>query len=289
MTNLKTVPAATPQAFIDQILESDGCVVIEGLLPSATIDLVAAEIGSYFQKAEFGEGRFFGYQTKRLGSILRKSPSACQLLAHPTMLRTMQGLLGPYCERFQLNISQAIAIHPGEPAQVLHRDDEMYPCEGFAGERMVNALWALDEFTATNGGTQLVIGSHKWDRAREPEPHGVIQAEMKKGSVLIYRGSLIHAGGANNSSAPRPGLVFGYNLGWLRQAENQYLAYPPEVAKYLPPEVQNLIGYAVHRPNLGLFECEDPAVVLQPRRPTRFGSRDYFTPEQEELLQQRLG
>lgn len=140
-----------------------------------------------------------------------------------------------------------------------------------------------------NGGTQLVIGSHKWDRSREPEPHEVIQAEMKKGSVLIYRGSLIHAGGANKSATPRPGLVFGYNLGWLRQAENQYLAYPPEVAKYLPVEVQNLIGYSVHRPNLGLFECEDPAQALLPRRPSRFGSRDYFTPEQEDLLRQRLG
>ena len=28
----------------------------------------------------------------------------------------------------------------GEPAQALHRDDEMFPCTGFAGERVVNAL-----------------------------------------------------------------------------------------------------------------------------------------------------
>jgi ectoine hydroxylase-related dioxygenase (phytanoyl-CoA dioxygenase family) len=101
---------------------------------------------------------------------------------------------------------------------------------------------------------------------------------------LIYRGSLLHGGGANKSTKPREGLIFSYNLGWLRQGENQYLAYPPAVAKYLPDAVQQLIGYAVHRPNLGQHECSDPQQLLSSRSAkARFNAYDFLTPEQEAL------
>ena len=196
----------------------------------------------------------------------------------------MEHLLLPYCERFQLNLSQAISIHPHEQAQVLHRDDELFPVKGFTGELMANTLWALTDFTVENGATQVVVGSHKWEREREPEPHEIVSAEMKKGSALVYRGSLLHGGGANRSQSPRSGLIFSYNLGWLRQGENQYLAYPPEIAKYLPDPVQQLIGYSVHRPNVGQYECSDPQQLLNANyKPGRLQSFDFLTPEQEEL------
>ena len=73
-------------------------------------------------------------------------------------------------------------------------------------------------------------------------------------------------------------------LGWLRQGENQYLAYPPEVAKYLPMPVQELIGYTVHRPNLGQYECSDPQRLLTGFwRDNEFNAYDFLTPEQEQL------
>nr|RAV93353.1 hypothetical protein DBT53_10375 [Aerococcus mictus] len=177
-----------------------------------------------------------------------------------------------------------MSIHPGERAQILHRDDELFPCREFAGEMMANALWALSDFTAENGGTQLVPGSHKWPRDRAPEPHEIVQAEIKAGTVLIYRGSLLHGGGANRARAPRTGLIFSYNLGWLRQGENQYLAYPPEFARYLPKAAQELIGYTIHRPNLGQHECSDPQRLLTRFwREDEFNAYDFLTPEQEQL------
>ena len=77
---------------------------------------------------------------------------------------------------------------------------------------------------------------------------------MKAGSVLVYFGGLLHAGGANISDRPRTGLVISYNLGWLRQAENQYLATSLETARALPERLQKLLGYFVHEPNLGCVE-----------------------------------
>ncbi len=289
MSLITHVDAATPIATINEILERDGCVVIEDLLEPSALERVCSDLTKAFDEASFGSGGFVGFQTKRLGSILRKSGPACQMLTSPLVVRAMNALLLPWCERIQLNLTQGICIYPGQKAQILHRDDELFPCREFKGEMMANAMWALCDFTTENGATQLVPGSHLWPRDRQPEPHEIVSAEMKKGSVLIYRGSLIHGGGENRSDAPRPGVIFGYNLGWLRQGENQYLACPPEVAKFLPVEAQRLIGYTVHRPNLGLYECEDPQFLLRPNWRNRFGSRDFLTSEQQEQLKASTG
>jgi ectoine hydroxylase-related dioxygenase (phytanoyl-CoA dioxygenase family) len=280
MNRLKHVFAETPAEEIDEILARDGCVVVEGLLNEAVLGRIASELDTCFDYAPFGSGLFVGFQTKRLGSVLRKSGTACRMLAEPVVVRTMETLLGDWCERIQVNLTQAVSIHPGARAQILHRDDELFPCRSFQGEVMANAMWALTEFTAENGATRVVPGSHLWPREREPQPHEVISAEMVRGSVLLYRGSLIHGGGANQTGTPRTGVICGYNLGWLRQGENQYLAYPPHVARFLPAEVQRLLGYTVHRPNLGLYECNDPQLLLMPGWRNDMTARDFLTPEQ---------
>ena len=66
---------------------------------------------------------------------------------------------------------------------------------------------------------------------------------MARGSVLVFLGSVFHGGGANETDADRIGVNLTYNLGWLRQEENQYLSCPPELARSLSPQMQALLGY----------------------------------------------
>lgn len=281
---VQTVDARLSLREILQIIRDDGCLIIENLATPAIIDRIAADLRGDFDGSEFGDGRFCGLRTKRLGGIARKSGVAVRLLAHPLILQVMEHILGPYCDRIQLNLSQAINIYPGETAQILHRDEGMFPAQGFAGELMANVIWALDDIGPENGSTQLVVGSHSWPKDRLPEENEIEQAVLRKGSALIYLGSLIHGGGANRSERERPVIVFGYNLGWLRQAEVQYLVFPPDIARFLPKAVQQLIGYAVHRPNCGLVDCEDPALLLGSSRRRRLASHDYLTDEQIDML-----
>ena len=84
-----------------------------------------------------------------------------------------------------LNLTQAIQIGPGEPAQVIHRDDLMFNFAHPEFEAMINAMWAVDDFTAENGATHVVPGSHKWPLDRQAQPHEETQGVMKSGSVLI--------------------------------------------------------------------------------------------------------
>ena len=74
---------------------------------------------------------------------------------------------------------------------------------------MITALWALDDFTADNGATRIVPGSHL-RRAGKPEAAEAVPAEMPAGSVLLFSGRLYHGAGANTTGRPRLGVVIDY-------------------------------------------------------------------------------
>ncbi len=262
MAEVKTVKASAKQKVINEILESDGCVVIEGVLNAPQVETLAAELAPHFDAAPNCAGDFYGYVTKRLSGLIAKSP-ACQSMAiHPAILGVMDHFLLRGCRGYHLNLTQAIRIGPGEPPQVIHRDDLMFNFVHPDFEAMINAMWAVDDFTAENGATHIVPGSHKWPLDRQAQPDEEVQGVMKRGSVLIWLGSLQHGGGANRTDKPRTGIVHSYSLGWLRQAEPQYLAVPYDIARTLPERLQRVMGYFVHEPNLGSLEGQDPIGLL---------------------------
>ena len=259
MSSIQRVHRGEKLGIINEILEKDGCIVIENILDDMRHRLLEAEICPLLAAAAPCQGNFYGFATKRLSGLIAKSP-ACRLMSvEPHILAVMDEFLLKSCRAYQLNLTQGIQIGPGEPQQLIHADDLMFGFEHPGREAMINCMWAVDDFTAENGATLLVPGSHKWPRERTPEPHEITQGAMPKGSVLIYFGSLLHAGGANCTARPRTGIVISYCLGWLRQAENQYLAVPPDIARTLPEELQRLLGYFVHEPNLGCVEGKIPS------------------------------
>jgi ectoine hydroxylase-related dioxygenase (phytanoyl-CoA dioxygenase family) len=205
------------------------------------------------------------------------------MIMMPRVVEIMARILGPNCDKIQLNLTQGIQIWPGEKAQVVHRDDSMFPIPHKPFEFMVNAMWAYTEFTKENGATIVVPGSHKWAADRVPVEDEITQAEMQPGEVLIYLGSLIHAGGQNRSHLPRTGIALSYCLGWLRQSENQYFAAPPEIAKHFSKELQDMLGYRVQRPNLGMYEGVEPNILFE-EHSGRIITRDWLTPDQAEQL-----
>jgi ectoine hydroxylase-related dioxygenase (phytanoyl-CoA dioxygenase family) len=263
MPGIKSVKATEEEAVINEILENEGCIVVENVLDEIQIGFLKQELDPHFAETKSCHGDFYGHVTKRLSGLVAKS-SLCQHMAmHPVVLRVMDRLLLAACREYQLNLTQAIQIGPGEPQQAIHRDDLMFNFQHPGQEAMINTMWAVDDFTLENGATHVVPGSHKWPLDRQPEAHEEVQGVMKAGSVLIWLGSLQHGGGANRSEKSRTGIVVSYSLGWLRQAENQYLAVPREVAKTLPERLQRLLGYSVHQPNLGCVEGQDPIRLLR--------------------------
>lgn len=263
MVKINTFSANSPTNDIIKALHKDGCVVIEGILPADRLSKLKSELDNELDSILPCSGDFYGHNTKRCSGLITKSSMAREMVTQPLVLEVMDEFLLPACDQYQLNLTQAISIGPGEPQQIIHRDDAMFPFEGRKFEAMMNCMWAIDDFTIENGATHLVPGSHKWQEDRLPEDHEVIQGVMKSGSVLIYLGSLIHGGGANKTQNSRTGLVLSYCCGWLRQAENQYLATPLAEASKFSTRLQELLGYFVHKPNLGSVNGRDPIEMLK--------------------------
>ena len=125
-------------------------------------------------------------------------------------------------------------------------------------EPLFSTIWALTPFTRENGATQVVVGSHRWEKRRQPEPDEIAYADMSPGSVLCYNGTVLHGGGANaTADETRVGVFLHYTLNWLRQEENQYLSCPPEHAEHLSQELRALIGYAKGGYVLGFYSDPD--------------------------------
>ncbi len=211
------------------------------------------------------------------------------IIEHPKILGIAEDVLGPWCDCIQLNLAQAIAIHPGALAQLAHRDQDMW--RGDIGEReyLLNIMWPLDPFTFENGATLIWQHSHG-AAALDPAPVTAdpVVAQCGPGDAILFLGSTLHGGGANVSDAPRRAIVVSYSLGWLKPYENPWLAYPPEVAKHFSPELAALVGYRQHRPNLGNFEGQCPSILLKGELPEQIAATDALRPDQALLLAQHV-
>jgi hypothetical protein len=270
--------AREPDVDVDA-LERDGFLVLKNLLSEEMVEALARELEPWLQATPRCQGDFYGWKTTRLGGLLSKAATTQKLALYPRVLGIAQSMLKASCDCIQLNLTQVTRIHPGERAQVPHRDEEMWPPQGQIRPWLINVMWAVSDFTQENGATRLWPGSHRASLDRDLDSCASIAVEMPKGSACIFLGSLTHGAGANVSCAPRTGVIISYCLGWLRSYENQYLAYPRETARSFAPELLRLIGYQMHRPNLGGWEGQDPIAYLSRGGGAHGPHVDALTPE----------
>lgn len=260
------LPASVTGEEVSAELTEHGAAVVDNLVSAEYIDSVAEELRPWTDATRFGPDDFSGRRTKRTGGLVARSQKCRDLVMHPLVLATNAKFLG-HATSFQLHLTQVIAIGPGEPAQPIHRDQwafDFFPFpKGY--EVQCNTLWAMTDFTEENGATRVVPGSNKFEdklrfKLEDSEP-----AEMTTGSVLFYSGSIYHGGGPNRSNATRIGINITYNVSWLRQEENQYLAVPLEIARTLPVDLLKLIGYQRGAYALGYVDdLRDPIEVVRP-------------------------
>jgi ectoine hydroxylase-related dioxygenase (phytanoyl-CoA dioxygenase family) len=267
-----------------QALLADGYCIIPDLMPRTKVAALHDDLKDRFAKTPFCDGDFYGNHTKRFGSLLKRSSHAADFVQHPLIMEIAQAALGPFCDRFQLNLTQALEIWPGEYEQVPHRDQDMWRGEQGRIEYLINVMWPFTPYRKENGATVVWPGSHKRQTEFELDRADAIEAELDPGSALVFLGSTLHGAGANTTRAPRAGMIVSYCLGWLKPYENQWLAYPPQIARTFPPDLAGLVGYRQHRPNLGNYEGQCPSVLLGDSLPEYLGSVDELRDDQVEPL-----
>ncbi|MET0454612.1 MAG: phytanoyl-CoA dioxygenase family protein [Mycobacterium sp.] len=263
MTALNHVPATTPVDELVEHLRRDNYVIVDDLAPSSMMDAIEEEVAPYIDSTPIGYNAILGKKTRRTGALIARSPTCRELIQNPTILGTVGEFLG-HASAFQLMLTQIISIEPGESAQGLHRDQVAWDFFPFPEDYHVqcNMLWALSDYTAEMGATRVVPGSHL-PGAPTPKEYtdaDCLQAEMSRGSVLIYSGKIVHSGGANKTTDKvRRAININYSVGWVRQEENQYLSVPMDVAKTLDDDLLKLMGYQEGAFSMGYIrDFEDP-------------------------------
>ena len=262
MAALNAFGRSAGPAVVAESVAEHGYAIVHDMLDADGLARLRGELGPPIAATPAGREAFMGARTVRFGRLLARSGEARGMALDPLLLGVVEGVLGPFCVRFQINYTGVMHLLPGETAQVLHRDAGLYPFQNPAPPTICATMWAVTDFTRENGATWLAPGSHLWDEDRSPVGSEVAQAEMPAGAMLLYNGAVLHGGGANRSDAARTGCAIQFALGWLRQEENQYMACPPEVARTFPRRLQELVGYDLGAVNLGFVDHKHPNEVL---------------------------
>ena len=255
---IPTFRAGHPEADITAAFAEQGCAIVTGATDAATCTQLRTELAQLMDQAGAQPDdptAFYPGLTRRVVALVTRSQAARTLVMHPTSLALAQHHLGDNCERFQLHATAAVEIGPGARSQVLHREED--PFRHFPLPRpnlVIASIWAISDFTAANGATCVVPGSHRWEAGRVAQPHEIVPAAMPAGSVLFWAGGLLHGGGANTAQDWRYGVILTYSCGWLRQEENQYLQVPHDALAGMDPHLRKVVGFTMH----GALGYRDP-------------------------------
>jgi ectoine hydroxylase-related dioxygenase (phytanoyl-CoA dioxygenase family) len=260
-----------------QEIRTCGYTLVPDFLGGGRLDRVRAaldcELGAYL-----GRNNFEGHATERIYTLVARDPVFREVIEDDRVMALCAAFLEP---NYLLTGSLAISIHPGETPQPWHNDDAFYPIPRPRPMVSLSTIVAVDDFTAENGGTEVIPGSHLWSDAeiggdyrdgdRESDPDFAarmadrsVPIEMPAGTCVVFAGNLLHRGGANRSPAPRRAFSMQYCQPWARTQENYFLAVPPEQARAMSPRIQSLLGYSIHRPFMGHVAGRHPLKSIVP-------------------------
>lgn len=278
---MTTEATATPfdVAGHAQRIADDGYTVIPDFLSADDLTEVRRVLGLYLG-SHVGRNDFEGTRTERVYTLVARGRVFWTIALDPRVTALCERFLQP---GFLLTASQAIRIHPGETPQPFHTDDGFYTIPRPRPMVSLSTIVAVDAFTAENGGTEVIPGSHRWDDrqlagtfddrgddgSRRAHTEASLEAQaravtMPAGACVVFAGTLLHRGGRNRSDGMRCAFSNQYCEPWARQQENFVLGVPPDVARAMPLRLQELLGYSIHPPFMGQLSASHPRKALEP-------------------------
>jgi len=230
-------------------IRRDGFAIVEDVLDAASLERtrdamydvqerIRADVGAerLGRAGELGvlrlmlryDGHFFSLL--ELEEVLAVVDSC---LTSSAILHLQNGLVLPPCG-------------PGGPPSrfqtTFHRDFPRY-LEGYVAS--INTFLAIDDFTADNGATLLVPGSHQ--RAEPPDRDeleaGAIPALCPAGSMIAFDSTLWHAAGANRSGRDRLAINQQFTRSFIKPQIDYVRALGDEMVVRHEPRTQQLLGW----------------------------------------------
>jgi ectoine hydroxylase-related dioxygenase (phytanoyl-CoA dioxygenase family) len=243
-------------------IDRDGYAILERVVEPELVDALVDDLLHLERLYDVkpAQNSFEGTRTVRIYNLLAFGKIYEAIPVHEHVLPVVERVLDAGCLVSSLS---SISIDPGETAQPIHADDQLIPLTKPHVPTVCNTMWALTDFTEDNGATRVVPGSHLRDHSPDyGKPYDSVAAEMPRGSVLVWHGSLWHGGGANTTDRRRVGIAMNYCAGWIRQQENQQLGISREIAAGFSRRLRELCGYGIYNGLIGHIDRHSPAEML---------------------------
>lgn len=212
-------------------LDRDGYAPLPGVLSRAQLAAIRSRLAELLAL----EGSKAGLEvhqeagTDRLADLVNKDPVFDVCFTNPRLLACVSHVLGD----FKLSSLNFRAALPGSGSQALHAEGG--PVTNPAQFQVCNSIWLLDDFTADNGATRTVPGSHRSGKSPRDVMADVHAAHPDEvlllapaGTVVVFNSHLWHGGTLNQSSLPRRAM----HSYFTRRANGQQL----DQKKYVRPE-----------------------------------------------------
>jgi ectoine hydroxylase-related dioxygenase (phytanoyl-CoA dioxygenase family) len=225
-------------------LDRDGYAPLEGILPGQRLAVMRERLAELLA----AEGERAGLEvhqeagTDRLADLVNKDPVFEICFTEPRVLACVAHVLG----EFKLSSLNFRAALPGQGLQALHAEGG--PVTGPAGYQVCNSIWLLDDFTAGNGATRVVSGSHRSGKSpgdvmtdvRDAHPEEALLL-APAGTVVVFNSHLWHGGTLNRSSSPRRALHSYFTRRGNAQQLDQKKYIRPRTLDWLSPAARFIL------------------------------------------------
>jgi ectoine hydroxylase-related dioxygenase (phytanoyl-CoA dioxygenase family) len=177
--------------------------------------------------------------------MMDRDPVFLELLSLPEIVAVVDAVVS---DTSIMHLQNGLILPPydGSASDVLqytfHRDFPRY-MDGYVAS--INAMLTIDAFTAENGGTLVVPGTHQ--RPGEPSQDFLrelaIPVECPAGSMFVFDSTLWHASGRNSSDRDRLAINHMFTRSFFKQQIDYVRALGEECVLEQPPRTQQLLGW----------------------------------------------
>jgi ectoine hydroxylase-related dioxygenase (phytanoyl-CoA dioxygenase family) len=241
----------TPQE--KRFLDERGYLILGQILTPSQLEAIRTRLQALLEAegekagAELWDSKYIRHPKEegadRLADLVNKDPLFDIFYTHPRVLAGVAHVLGAEIKLSSLNYRAAL---PGYGLQKLHADwHESVDPGDF---KVCNTIWLLDDFTAANGATRLVPGTHRQGLLPQEvmeDPMGThpeeLLLEAPAGTVAIVNSHTWHGGTINRTDKPRRAIHSYFCRRDQPQQTDQQRFIRPETLARISKEARALL------------------------------------------------
>lgn len=230
-------------------LDEQGYLIFKGLLSSTDVEMVLSRLEELWSTEgdHAGEENYIEPGVRRLANLANKGQMFRSLYAHPQVLEVVETVMGSDVRASMVN-ARDVPPHTGA-RMPFHMDSDKGRVRDETGYSAATAIWMLDEFSAANGATAFIPGSHRLGKSpREvltdlnaSHPDEIV-IEGRPGDVLVFNGHCWHAGRPNETDRHRRAVLVHYLRADVPRPENRRQHLDETQTARLAPRERLLLG-----------------------------------------------